>query len=213
MLTLAVTLSIFAAAPADSQPETVIYERNMPMPDVPVVFPEWPENLSELRERENEQFGIAPLTSYSEAIRYVASWRGGHERPARPWVNKYIIQIALAGDGSRAQVLLLESESPPPAGRSPISRSIGWMPPSEFAELRRQVLQDAASLSEPESRLALGRPYCSHTTLTRLELHSAGPAQIELTRQATCGSGSAYRAGEHVIEAAEGALGRSIRRP
>jgi hypothetical protein len=209
--------ALMLAAPADpsnAPPEFVVYQRNMTLPDVPVVYPGGPGGLAQSREAEYKWFGISPLRQYRHVIRYVASWQGGHETATRPWVNKYIVQIALAGDGSRAQVLLLESETPTPARRSPVTRTIGWLPSSEFANVRRQVLQTAASLAEPEEALEQGSPYCTHSSSTRLELHSAGPARIELTREADCQRpASTYAAGEHVIKAAERALGRTIRRP
>jgi hypothetical protein len=213
VLLLALTL-IASAETSDGSPEFVEYEQNMTMPDVPVVSSGWPDGLRLSREAEYKWFGISPLRQYSHVMRYVVSWQGGHEPSTRPWVNKYIVQIALAGDGSRAQVLLLESETPPPVGRSPVTRTIGWLPTSEFANVRRRVLEIAASLPESEERLERGSSYCTHSSSTRLELHSGGPARIELTREADCQRpASTYAAGEQVLAAAERALGRPIRRP
>jgi hypothetical protein len=208
-------LPVAALAPGDSRPEFVIYERDMVMPDVPVVFlGENGDGLNAIREAEYKWFGISPLASYTHVIRYVVSWQGGLPAETRPWINKYIIQVALAGDGSRAQVLLLESETPVRAGRSPVRRSIGWITPPAFAELRQTVLRDAAALPEAESGLGTSTMYRSHSTHTRLELHSGGPAQIDLTRQGHADRpASVYRAGEHLIAEAERALGRPIRRP
>lgn len=214
MLTLAFALSIAATAASDPGREFVIYERNMAMPDVPVVFPDAASGLSAGRQAEYEWFGISPLASYSHVMRYVVSLPEGHFRERRPRISKYIVQVALAGDGSRAQVLLLESETPPPAGRSPVSRYMGWITPAAFAELRQAVLRDAAALPVAESPLSAGTSHCTHSTSTRLELHSDGPAQLELTREGNCGRpASAYAAGEHLIIEAERALNRRILRP
>jgi hypothetical protein len=205
---------VAALAPAAPEPEFVIYERNMAMPDVPVVFSGGGDGLRAIREAEYRWFGISPLSDYTHVIRYAVGWQGGHEREGKPWVNKYIIQVALAGDESRAQVLLLESETPAPAGRSPVSRSAGWITAAAFSELRQKVLRDAAALPGAESGLRSGASHCTHSTTTRLELHSGGPAQIELTREGNCQRpASTYAAGAHLIAEAERALGRTIRRP
>jgi hypothetical protein len=197
------------------KPEFVIYERNMAMPDVPVIYPGEEEDSSAIRQHEFERFGLSPLGSYTHVIRYSVSWpRGQFEPENTPRIDQYVIQVALAGDESRAQVLLLEHETPRPAGRSPVRRSIGWITPAAFSELRQKVLRDAAALPGRESGLEAYRLYRSHSTQTRLALHSGGPAQIDLLRVGHSGRpASAFAAGEHLIAAAEQALGRSIPRP
>jgi hypothetical protein len=117
MLTLALALSIAAMAPVAPEPEFVIYERNMVMPDVPVVHPNEFDVPSAVRKLEYEQYGLSPLEPYRHVIRYSVFWQQGHFEPANsPRINQYIIQVALAGDASRAQVLLLERVTPAPAG-------------------------------------------------------------------------------------------------
>jgi hypothetical protein len=197
------------------EPEFVAYERNMDMPDVPVVYSGEEDIFGRIRENEYEVFGIMPLSQYTHVIRYSVAWQlGMFETENTPRLHKYIIQVALAGDESRAQVLLLEYETPAPAGRSPVRRSMGWITPAAFSELRRKVLRDATALPGVESGFGSSMIRRSHSNYTRLELHSGGPAQIDLTRFGHSNRpASAYAAGEHLIAAAEQALGRTIRRP
>jgi hypothetical protein len=215
MLTLALAVSIAAAAPGTPRPEFVIYKPNMEMPDVPVIFPSEFDERSLLRKHRYEYYGLAPLEQYTHIMRYSVSWTPGHTRPSKPWIGTYIIQVALAGDESRAQVLLLESEQTPgPAGKSRVIRSIGWITAAAFSELRQKVLRDAAALPGIESELDAYRTSNTHGTQTRLELHSGGPAQIDLTREGDSNlPASTYAAGEHLIAEAERALGRTILRP
>jgi hypothetical protein len=187
----------------------------MEMPDVPVVFPSDVDVRSLIRKSLYEYYGLAPLEQYTHIMRYSVSWTPGHGRPSKPWISTYIIQVALAGDESRAQVLLLENErTPAPAGKSRVIRSIGWITAAAFSELRQKVLRDAAALPGIESGLGAFRTSNSHGTQTRLELHSGGRAQIDLMREGDSNlPASTYAAGEHLIAEAERALGRTIRRP
>jgi len=206
---------VAALAPGTPSAEFVIYKPNMEMPDVPVVYPSDFDERSLLRKHRYEYYGLAPLEQYTHVMRYSVSWTPGHTRPSKPRIGTYIIQVALAGDESRAQVLLLESEqTPDPAWKSRVIRSIGWITAAAFSELRQKVLRDAAALPGIEGELGAYRVGDSHSTQTRLELHSGGRAQIELTREGDSNHPqSAYRAGDHLIAEAERALGRTIRRP
>jgi hypothetical protein len=206
---------VAAPTPGAPGPEFVVYERGMALPDVPVVYPSEFDVPGAVRQLEYERYGILPLEQYRHIMRYAVSWQQGQLEPEnRPQINQYIIQVALAGDASRAQVLLLERVTPAPAGRSPVRRSIGWITTAAFAELRQNVLRDAAALPGAESALPGSMIRRSHSTQTRLGLHSQGPAQIYLRREGHAGRpASAYAAGEHLIAEAERALGRPIRRP
>lgn len=193
------------APPGQPDPDYVIATEGRPRPPVPVTrFTRSYNAFEETIETDFTAVNLPPVELYSDVIRY----RYDLPQPDSHRLHT-VIQFALAGDGSRAQLLVIHADRYFIGEATLLRRERAWISVAEYDALKREVLRLAANLSESDLAHPGSFTVCSHSQSSRLDVRLE--AAIVLRRDGSCNPDSAaYRAGEAMIRVAERALAHPI---
>lgn len=195
------------SATLPDEPDYVIATDPRLTPPVPVISLTRPYNAYEdTIGPDFTALNLPPVELYSDVIRYQ------YDLP-QPDSHLYqtVVQFALVGDGSRAQLILIHADRYSIGQPTLLRRERAWITLADYDALQREVARLASDLSDNDLAHRRSFTVCSHTQTSRLDLRITAEAAIILRREGNCyPDGAAYRAGDAVVRAAERALGHPV---
>jgi hypothetical protein len=123
--------------------------------------------------------------------------------------KELLVQIALSGDGSRMQVLVIQAARRSPVQVDIVDRQVVYVSPGAFASAVTDSVSASSKITGYDPTYI---PVCSHNPQARF--HAAVPGEIQIVRGGRCqgSSNAAVEAGEVLIKTAKTVLARPIRR-